>query len=338
MARKSSVRSSSVRGVTPKRVVVTGAAGKLGTAVCKAFLKAGWDVVGVMMHGTKKPAPLAKVKFYECDLSDGSHKNLNKLAEVFDGRTVVHLVGIVDFRAKKSLLHAVNVACTRHALVAAHRAKSPRFVFCSSTSVHRIPKYLPIDEKHPNTPMNYYGESKIEAEALVKHSGVPYVIIRPTVLYGPSFTMAFEKFFKMARAGKLTVIGSGANRMGFVYEDDAAKAFVLAASAQGALGREFIIASDEKVTQKQALEAFAKAVGGKPPARHVPKQLAYLMAALEGVKARITGKPAKVTAEEVHTFCEDRYYDISKAREYLGWKPVTKFPAGLKKMAAALKA
>lgn len=311
-----------------RKVAITGAGGKMGRVVSEAFRKAGWRVVGIDRRASQG--------IVAGDLSDATQ--INAITEAMKGcDAVVNLVGLVDYSASREALWNANVQTTKNALAAAKKAAVKRFVHCSSTSVHRIPKYLPIDEKHPFTPINNYGKAKLDAEKAVRESGLPFVIIRPSVVYGPSFAPNFEKFAKAALQAKMPVIGSGGNRVGYVYQEDLAKAFVLAATSPAALGETFIIASDEEITQLQAMQAFCKAIGAPAPSKSVSKRKAYFACRLEWLKQKLLGKRPKLSFEDVHSLAEERYYEVSKARKLLGWRPETKFSQGVREMAAELK-
>lgn len=314
-----------------KKVVVTGAAGKLGQVVCAAFLKARWRVVGIARSKSDVPKG-SKVSFTVIDLCDGGEQNIAKLSKLVRGSVAVHLAGLVDLSASRRELFKANVLTTINLLKACKKSGVARFVHCSSTSVHRTPHYLPIDEKHPFTPINDYGKTKLAAEKLVAKSGLPFVVIRPTVIYGPHFSQQFQKFRAAALSGSLPIVGSGNNRLGFVYEQDLADAFVLAATRKQAVGNSFIIASPEKITQKQALKEFCSAISAPAPARSIPKKLAYLAAKISLLKSRLLGGKPSVTVEEVHTLSEDRYYNVKKAQKLLGWKARVKFSEGIRNM------
>jgi len=320
-----------------KTVAVTGAAGKLGRVVCKCFMRHGWRVVAIVLpgHAAGSRKVLPKARVVEADLADPSAKGIALLAKAFAGcGAVVHLAGLVDYHAPRRKLFEANVETTGNALIAARKAGVNRFVYASSTSLYRKPKYLPIDEEHPVGVLNEYGASKEAAEALVRNSGVPYVILRPCALYGPSFTAQYEPLLKRVEAGRMRLIGDGGNHVAFLFEDDAAEAFFKAAGGK-AVNEDFIVAPDEKITQRQAFAVVAAALGVKPPSKRLPRRLAWLAAVVEKNKAALLGKRPSVTLEEVDSICGDRYYDARKAGKLLGWSAKTRFADGIKAMVAA---
>ncbi|OIO24994.1 hypothetical protein AUJ14_05130 [Candidatus Micrarchaeota archaeon CG1_02_55_22] len=320
-----------------KTVAITGAAGKLGRVVARFFSGKGWRVVAIVLpgHAVSARNALPKTKIVEADLVDPSAKGIARLAKAFKGvDAVVHLAGLVDYHAPRSKLFEANVETTGNALIAARKAGVKRFVYASSTTLYRKPKYLPIDENHPVEVVNEYGASKEAAEALVRNSGVPYVILRPCALYGPAFTAQYESLLKRIEKGRMRLIGDGGNHVAFLFEDDAAEAFFKAASGK-AVNEDFIVAPNEKITQRQAFGIVAGALGVKPPSKKLPKRLAWLAALFEKNKAALLGKRPSVTLEEVDSICGDRHYDAGKAEKLLGWSAKTRFNDGVKKMVAA---
>lgn len=315
---------------------MTGGCGKLGRVLAKAFLKAGWKVVAIDRPGCLPRGLPRGVELRHADLADASDAGERALRAAVRGcSVVVHAAGLVDYCASRKVLWRANVETTRLLLAACRGEFVGRFVLISSTSVHRIPKYLPIDELHEFTPVNDYGRSKAAAEELVRRSHVPFVVLRLAALYGPSFAPQFERFKRAALQGKLRVIGGGGNRLGFVFESDAADAVVTAASSRRALGEEFIIASEERLSQAELLEAFCKAFGKQLPAKPLSKRFAYLAARVESLK-KLVGLRPKLSFEDVHTLSEDRHYDAGKARRLLGWRAAVPFARGLQKMVAAM--
>lgn len=323
-----------------KSVAITGAAGKLGRVVVKAFQRSGWRVTAIVRHGEEAAAGKAlspKTKVVSAELTDSSKTNIDFLAKAVSGcGVVVHLAGLVDYHAARKTLFDANVLTTANVLLAAKKAGAKRFVYTSSTSLYRRPRYLPVDERHPVETINDYGESKAAAEELVRNAGIPYVILRPCAMYGPSFASQYESLLKRIEGGRMRIIGKGGNHVAFLFEDDAAEAFVKAAESK-VVNEDFIVAPDEKITQKQAFEIVAQALGVEPPNKTVPKRLAWLAALVEINKSRLLGRKPKVTMEELDSIAGDRYYSPAKAREKLGWKAKTPFRVGMKGMLAARK-
>ncbi len=337
------------------RVLVTGAAGRLAEYLIPLLVKKGYSLnfldynaervrerfkkqIAFLEPGEDAAGAPTKARLFQANLAKGDPDDLAQIeAACKECDCVVHLAALLDYSAPRKRIFAVNVNGTRRVLEAAKRAGVKRFVFASSTSVYRAPRYLPIDEKHPVAPANAYGQSKAEAERLVRASGLPYVILRFALVYGPGFEEGFRYVADKIKEGKMVLIGSGENRIAFVHASDAAQAVALAIERREAVNRDFIIASDESVTQEQALAAIADALGVKPPEKRVFKTLAYAGAHYSMLKRKVGLSKSILTPENVGTLCEDRWYDVTKARTVLGFEARVRFEDGLHEFISSLE-
>jgi nucleoside-diphosphate-sugar epimerase len=177
-----------------------------------------------------------------------------------------------------------------------------------------------------------YGQSKLFAEGLVEKSGIPYIIIRPTMVYGPDFTEQFRPVLKGILNGKMRLVGSGSNRMSIVHQDDAAQAFVDAVASK-VVDQDFIISNGPSITQEKAMGIVAKALGVNPPKKSVPVLLAVAGAHLQGLHARMRGRKPSIDVDSVKVMGADRWFDTSKAKRLLGWEPRVDPKEGLAEMA-----
>ncbi len=316
-----------------KTIVLTGATGKLGGVVARALLDAGHALRLIVRPGSKGTHSLPRshrVKVFLADLSDASSKSV--LTEACRGADeIVHIAGLVDFTSSHRVLWHANVESMHHLLSAANACHVKRFILCSSTAVYRRPTYLPVDERQPFTPVNEYGKSKVEAEKLLKESGIPYLILRPTVIYGPQFSEQFHPLISAVARGKATLVGGGGNRIAFIHVNDLAKAFVAAVNSR-VVNEDFIIASDEHLTQKKAFELVARALRVRPPSRSTALPVALAAAHAHKLFSRLTGKPAKIVPETIRSMAENRWFDIRKAKRLLAWKPRVSSASGIAPM------
>ncbi len=180
------------------RVLVTGGAGRLGIIVCQAFLDSGYRVRVLDLNtpqnrrNLKKLRPPERVEVYWGDITQ-SQLIAPALSEV---DAVVHMAAVLPPLTEKrpGLAHKVNVGGTRNLIDLVKGLPQPvPFVFTSSVAVFGCPPELrePLcPEKTPPRPVDVYGKTKLEAENLIRESGIGFVVLRLTATMYLDFTLA----------------------------------------------------------------------------------------------------------------------------------------------------
>jgi len=174
-----------------RTILVTGASGRLGSAVAE-ILGRDHDLVLFDVHG---PADAAQRRLGRCVV--GSITDRAAVAAAFEGvDTVVHCAGIAWSNRPFDKLLNVNVGGTVNLLEeAGTRQEVEQFIFISTIRVHGVleenrdefmPRHLPFDETHPLLTVEYYGGGKVQAEhwcrMYVRRFGKPVVTFRPTYI------------------------------------------------------------------------------------------------------------------------------------------------------------
>jgi nucleoside-diphosphate-sugar epimerase len=259
------------------KVLVTGASGFLGHAVCAELHERGHEVTALVRRaGSEPPSTTAAAG----DLTDA-----DALASVLAGvrpECVIHLAAEIASQRDADRIREVNVEGTRRLLEACAAAGGPRFVF-ASTVVTGDAHGAELDEESALPVETEYGRSKQEGEALVQASGLPSVIIRPSHVYGPGGWYAEEFVKRLRQPGRFTVIGRGDNWWDVVRVEDVASACVDAAE-RGASGAIYHVVDDEPIRYFDFVALTAEALGLGSP-RHVPVWLARLVAGRDPVQA-----------------------------------------------------
>ena len=206
------------------RVLVTGALGFIGKAVCASLEKRGHEVVRLDVWAEASSGGIV------ADITKG----LKKLPDV---DAVVHLAAMAAPRecdANPTRAFDVNVNGTLQVLKAALEAGAKKAVFASSAHVYGVgPRYLPTDETHPLSLGNTYTTTKILGEQLCElyheNHGLSYTTLRLFNVYGPGQGRGYfipDQIGK-ANAGGFVLRGSDVTK-DWVYIDDVALAFALA--------------------------------------------------------------------------------------------------------------
>lgn len=227
------------------RVVVTGAAGFIGSRLVELLLDAGRHVVGIDAFTTYYPPAIKRANIAAAgrhpafELLPAALGDLDLDEVLHPGDTVFHLAAQPGVRASWGSGFADyvrdNVTATQHLLEAARRRDVARVVHASSSSVYGDAP-LPMAEDGPLRPISPYGVTKLTAEQLGHvywaGFGLPVVPLRFFTVYGPRQRpdMAFHRFIRAIALGEpLTLHGDGTQRRDFTHVDDVARALVAAA-------------------------------------------------------------------------------------------------------------
>ncbi len=318
------------------RILLTGANGKLGKLVLKKLIESGFTVSVILRPEQKLGSNFnifkRQIKVLYCQLSQ-INSILSISDEFKDITHIVHLAGLVDYQSNYSALYDANVLPTVNLIQAVKLSKNNKvkFIYCSSTSVYRKVKKIPITNSDLPHPISNYGKSKLEAEKKIIESGLDYLILRPPMIYGPDFIEQFSGMFKMIKKGKMFVIGNGENQISLIHQDDASDAFVSAVKCQ--TKNECLNIAVNHISQIQALKSASEGLQVNIPSRNVFKKLAKLFARLLELKAILTGKKPAIAYDSIDLISTDRWFDCTDSMKVLNWKPKIKPETAIKELA-----
>jgi nucleoside-diphosphate-sugar epimerase len=271
------------------KAFVTGASGFLGHAVCAELLAREHEVAALVRRSGSEPHGTAPVA---CDLS--SADRLTQALERIHPDCVIHLAAEIATQRDPRKIDEVNVEGTRRLLAACTAAGEPKFVF-TSTVVTGDAGGQVLDETTALPVQTAYGRSKQQGEELVRESGLPSVIIRPSHVYGAGGWYAEEIVKRLKQPGRLAVIGSGENWWDVVRVEDVATACVDAAE-RATSGAVYHVVDDEPIHYYDFVALTAQALGVGAP-RRVPAWLARRVAGADPVTAVI--RSARSTSERI---------------------------------------
>ena len=233
------------------RIVVTGAAGFIGSHLCRELLSEGHGVVGIDAFTDYYPrwikernvAPLRPEAGFELVEADLDDLDLGRILGGADA--IFHLAAQAGVRASWGRSFDVytrnNIQVTQKLLEASRDLGLKKFIYASSSSVYGLTPVLPMSETNSLQPLSPYGVSKLAAEQLCflyfKNYRVPTISLRFFTVYGPGQRpdMAFHKFFRaVAHSRPVTIYGDGRQTRDFTFVADIVEALTAALK----LGRE----------------------------------------------------------------------------------------------------
>jgi NADH dehydrogenase len=235
-------------------ILVTGATGFVGGHVVTALRRAGKDVRCLVRDVRTAERP----KLAGCELTRGDMTDPVSLRAAVDGADcVVHLVAIRQ--GKDEQFDRIMGRGTRDLLAAAEAAGVQRFVHMSALGVNERTKDL----------VPYY-RAKWEMEQAVKGSVLPFVIFRPSFVFGPDGGI-LPTFRKLAKFAPVTPIaGSGDQRLQPIWVENVASYFVRALDDDVPPGTTFELGGPDVVSWNELWARLKEALGVGRPSLHVP--------------------------------------------------------------------
>ncbi|HEV2890685.1 MAG TPA: NAD-dependent epimerase/dehydratase family protein [Frankiaceae bacterium] len=306
------------------RVLVTGAAGFIGSTLVDRLIADGHDVVGLDDMSSGKMANLASARAankerrgaFSLTRMSVTDPSLADVVAKARPEVVCHLAAQIDVR--KSVADpvndaTVNVVGTINLLDACRKAGVRKVVFTSSGgSIYGTQTKLPVNERVRPSPESPYAASKASGElylnAFAKMYGLEYTSLALANVYGPRQDPHGEAgvvaiFGTAMLTGKPTkVFGDGGNTRDYVFVDDVVEAFVRA-SGPGGNGRRLNIGTGIQTTDRELHSVVAAAAGAPDDPEHAPPRL---------------GDARSIAL------------DASAARQAIGWEPWTRLEDGVK--------
>jgi UDP-glucose 4-epimerase len=315
------------------KILVTGASGFVGSALCCRLDHDGWIVRAVArdLNRLEKLSGAGIEKFPIGDIGPETKWN-DALAGV---DSVVHLAARVHVMhdTDGDPLAAYRVVNTEGTINLARQAAAAgvrRFVFISSVKVNgeETSPGQPFTEEDEPAPLDPYGISKLEAEQglrdLATATGMEVVIIRPPLVYGPGVKANFLTMMRWLNKGVPLPFGALDNRRSLVALDNLVDFIITCIDHPAAAKQTFLVADGEDLSTTELLRRVGRAMG--KPVRLIPVPMGLLQAG-----ARLLGKQ-----EMARRLCGSLQVDITKARTLLGWKPPVAVDEGLRRAVAGV--
>ncbi len=306
-------------------VLVTGANGFVGSALCVRLSVEGISVRGAMRALNLKP------NCTEAVVIGNLAEKTDWTATLKNVEQVVHLAARVHVINEKTLdplaeFRQINVECTAALARQAAASGVRRFIFLSSVKVNgEFTKagqpFTADDEPSPESP---YGVSKFEAELILRkiaaETGMEVVIIRSPLVYGPGVKANFEFMMRWLASGiPLPLASVIKNRRSLVAVDNLVDLILMCLKHPKAANQTFLVSDDEDLSTVQLLNRIAVVMGRQP-------HLFYLPISLLKIGATILSKP-----DIYNSLCCSLQLDIKKTKHLLNWSPPVSVDEGLRR-------
>ncbi len=318
--------------LTGKRVLVTGATGLIGRRLVERLRTQDGVVVRALVRDPMKAEALHALPV-EIALGDITRPETLCKA-IANCHVVVHCAARVTERGRWEEFWESNVEGTRHVLEAAAQAGVERFVHVSSIAVYGLFPQDGTDESFPYHPCgNAYCDTKIEAEKLAleyyRRRGVPLVVLRPGIVYGPRSRHWTIRIIELLKANRLFLLGRADGICNHVYVDNVVDALYLAITNDAVLGEAFIITDGRATTWREFFGYYARMLG-RETIPQLPAAPAKLLLQLLGGIFRLRGHPPPLSPKIVDYLHHRAVFRIEKARERLGYTPRVSLEEGMR--------
>jgi UDP-glucose 4-epimerase len=305
-----------------QKVVVTGAAGFIGSNLCKTLLELGAKVTAFdNLYSGKMEFIKDLIDNHGLNFVKGDIRDQAAIEEATKNcKYIFHLAAqtSVPFSMENPKEDCeINVVGTLNVLEAAKKAGA-RVVFASSCAVYGNPEVRPTPETHRTHPIAFYGLTKLIDEQYCRfyheNYGTEIVMFRIFNVYGPNCHGAIYDFLNKLRKNpnKLEILGTGQQSRDFVYITDMVDALLKGASTPDAAGQEFNIGTGTTTSVAD---------------------VAKMLIELQGLTTEITFKGGMAWAGDM----DKTLADNSKAKNMLKWQPQVTLKEGLKKLISSGK-
>jgi nucleoside-diphosphate-sugar epimerase len=309
---------------------ITGATGFVGGHLAEACRARG-DAVSTIARPTSDTASLDRLgaKVHRGDLSDS-----DVVQRALEGaEVVVHCAAKVGDWGPVEDYRALNVHALRGLLEVCKGRSLRRFVHLSTLGVYAARHHYGTNESEPLPARHIdgYTQTKVEAERLVldfyRSYGVPAVVLRPGVIYGPRDRTVVPRLIELLRAKHLPYLGGGKRALNCIYVGNRVDAIVLAVEQPKAVGQVYNLTDGEFVSKRRFIEALADGMGMERPTRSIPLWMARIAAWNMERAARRSGasQAPRLTQARLKLFGLNLDYSIDKAKRELGYRPRVPF-------------
>ncbi len=290
-------------------IFIAGGTGFIGQHLLRALRERIYPVKCLVR--TEERALLCRKRGFDVVLGDITDRE--SLGGVLHGvDMVVHLVGIIEEKGDMTF-EKVHVEGTRNLIDEAKRAGVRHFFYQSALGASLSSDAL-------------YQRTKAKAEELVKNSGIPYTIFRPSLVIGKrdGFTERLKELISLGPF--VPVPGTGKARFQPIYVGDWVRCFLSIIGKEDVIGKTYEFGGPEHLTYNELILQLMEIMGKKKPLIHMPLSIAKAGIPLMGLGNKIGSiigkKIPTVTSEQLMLLERDNVCDIDSVRRFFGFEPI----------------
>jgi NADH dehydrogenase len=282
-------------------VFLTGGTGFVGQHMLRRLLDDGHSLRALVRDSTKSvDLPHGNVDYVPGDVVSGAG-----LGEGMKGcDAVIHLVGIIVKKGANTF-EAVHHSGTRNVVEAAKRNSIRRFIQMSALGVR-------------SDGVAAYQTSKWRGEEEVRNSGIPYCILRPSLIFGPGDGFVTQMMDMMRKAPLFRPVpGDGRSKYRPIFIDDVTACFTRALTAAAATNQTVGLGGADELSLNDVLAEIARCAGVRKPAVHIPLPLMFAGAAV--AQTFLANPP--VTVDQLRMLREGSTCDIGPMKQIFALEP-----------------
>jgi len=295
-------------------IAVTGASGFVGRHLCRALAERGHSVTALVRPGSSRRPQAPGLRFAEGDIT-----RPQSLPDAFQGcEVVVNLVGIIR-ETREQTFERIHAEGTAAVATAARKAGARRLVQMSAAGTR------------PDAASAYH-RTKWLGEEAVRSSGLEWVVLRPSLIFGrgDGFTTAMMDLVR--RTPIVPIVGPGTNLMQPIAVEDVCDAFVQSVEEERHAGKTCELGGPERLTYEQIVRTVAREMGLRRSFVHLP---VWMIMPVAAVMSRLSAR-FPLTPDQIRMLQEDNVAEPNHASEVFALK-LTRFEDGLKTMIAAAR-
>lgn len=324
-----------------KRVLITGASGFIGSFLVEEALKRAYEVsAGIRKSSSRKYLSDKAIHFELLDLS-----SKDKLTSFFQQKLrydfIIHAAGIIK-TCDKSNFDTVNFLYTKNLIESLYVARKipSKFLFISSLAAMgpgNEGTLTPVKLSDIPHPVTLYGKSKLRAEQFIQSlSGFPYIILRPTGVYGPR-EKDYYLAFKSIQNHIETYVGAKEQHLTFLYVIDLVR-LTFDALESSITGKIYFVTDLQRYTAEQFNAIIKKILNKKTIAIVFPKAFIRLVVFITEKLSCLFGKPATLNSDKYNELVSKNWLcEQDEIVKDFGFRPVYDLEKGVREAVSWFK-